>query len=48
MCVKSHWAVNTFALAMRYSEKTGWENDAREALVNCPDSYVKYKLSRIK
>ena len=47
MCTKSYAAVATFAIAMRFSEKTPWENDRGEASVSCPDGYVKYKLSRI-
>ena len=48
MRVKSYGAVSTFAWAMRFSEKTDWENDAGEATVNCPDGYVKYRLTRRK
>jgi uncharacterized repeat protein (TIGR04076 family) len=48
MCVKAFGAVSAFAIAMRFSEETPWENDAGEIFVTCPDGFVKYKLDRVK
>ena len=48
MCVKSYGAVSTFANAMRFADKTPWENNAGEILVTCPDGFVKYRLDRVR
>lgn len=48
MCIKAYGAAITFATAMRFAEKTPWENDSREAIVTCPDGFVKYKLERME
>ncbi|KIX14323.1 TIGR04076 family protein [Dethiosulfatarculus sandiegensis] len=48
MCVKAYGAVSTFATAMRFADKTPWENEAGEILVTCPDGFVKYKLERVR
>ena len=48
LCIKAYGAISPFAVAMRFAEKTPWENDAGEIFVTCPDGFVKYRLDRVE
>ncbi len=48
MCAASFAAIWPFANAMRHSDKTGFEDSNGHIIVNCPDGWVQYRLSRIK
>ncbi|MGO9613592.1 MAG: hypothetical protein ACLPX5_11220 [Dissulfurispiraceae bacterium] len=47
MCGRAFAAVHPMAFAMRWSEQMVWEK-ADHVDVTCPDSFVIYRLSRIK
>lgn len=48
MCARAFATIYPIALAMRFSEKIGWESDDGYIDVTCPDQDVVYRLSRVK
>ena len=48
MCAKAFATVYPIALAMRFSESIGWEDEHGMVDITCPDQDVVYRLSRVK
>ena len=48
MCAASFAAIWPLANAMRHSDKTGFEDANGQIIVNCPDGWVQFRLSRIR
>ncbi|MCF6175107.1 MAG: TIGR04076 family protein [Victivallaceae bacterium] len=48
MCAKAFATIYPIALAMRFSESVGWEDEQGHVDITCPDQDVVYRLSRIK
>jgi uncharacterized repeat protein (TIGR04076 family) len=48
MCAKAFATIYPIALAMRFSEEIGWEDQGGFVDITCPDQDVVYRLSRIK
>lgn len=48
MCSASFASLWSFANAMRFSEKTAFEDTRGEVIITCPDGWVQFRLSRIR
>ncbi len=48
MCCRAFHAVFPVVFAMRFSDNLGWEKKDGSIEITCPDSFVVYRLTRIK